>query len=59
MGDFDYFGLARLKPGVSVPQASAEINALEHTIMGRLPAEEKATLSATLTPFQEELVGNN
>jgi predicted permease len=59
MGDFDYFGLARLKPGASVSQASAEINALEHTIMGRLPAEEKATLSATLTPFQEELVGNN
>jgi len=59
MGDFDYFGLARLKPGVSVPQASAEINALEHTIMGRLSVEEKATLSATLTPFQEELVGNN
>ncbi len=26
MGDFNYFGLARLKPGVSVAQASAEIN---------------------------------
>jgi predicted permease len=59
MGDFDYFGLARLKPGVSVAQASAEINALQHTIMGRLSAEERATMSATLTPFQRQLVGNN
>jgi predicted permease len=59
MGDFDYFGLARLKPGVSVVQASAEINALQRSIMGRLSAEEKATISATLTPFQLQLVGNN
>jgi predicted permease len=59
MGDFDYFGLARLKPGVSVAQASAEINALQRSIMGRLSAEEKATISATLTPFQLQLVGNN
>jgi predicted permease len=59
MGDFDYFGLARLKPGVSVAQASAEINALQRSIMGRLSAEERATLSAALTPFQWQLVGNN
>jgi len=59
MGDFDYFGLARLRPGVSVAQASAEINALQHTIMGSLSAEDKATLSAILTPFQQSLVGTN
>jgi predicted permease len=59
MGDFDYFGLARLKPGVSVTQANAEINALQRTIMAGLAANEKATLSASLTPFQQELVGNN
>ncbi len=59
MGDFDYFGLARLKPGVSVAQANAEINALQHTISAGLSAEEKGTLSAELTPFQQVLVGNN
>ncbi|MBV8436236.1 MAG: ABC transporter permease [Silvibacterium sp.] len=59
MGDFDYFGLARLKPGVSVSQADAEINALQHTISAGLSAEEKGTLSAVLTPFQQVLVGNN
>jgi predicted permease len=59
MGDFDYFGLARLKPGVSVAQANAEINALQHTISAGLSAEEKGTLSAELNPFQQVLVGDN
>jgi len=59
MGDFNYFGLARLKPGISVAQANAEINAMQHTISAGLAADEKGTLSATLTPFQEQLVGSN
>ena len=41
MGDFNYFGLARLKPGVSVVQANADVNALQHTIMAGLSAESK------------------
>jgi macrolide transport system ATP-binding/permease protein len=59
MGDFNYFGLARLKPGVSVAQANAEIDALQRTITGTLSGNEKATLSAALTPFQQSLVGDN
>jgi predicted permease len=59
MGDFDYFGLARLKPGISAAQANAEVKALQHTIMASLAAEDRATLSATVVPFQQELVGNN
>jgi predicted permease len=59
MGDFNYFGLARLKPGVSLSQASSEINALQHTISASLPADEKGTLSIVLTPFQQALVGND
>jgi predicted permease len=59
MGDFNYFVLGRLKAGVTVAQASAEINALQHSISASLPPEEKGTLSAVLTPFQQALVGNN
>ncbi|HEV2396020.1 MAG TPA: ABC transporter permease [Candidatus Sulfotelmatobacter sp.] len=59
MGDLNYFGLARLKPGVSPAAATADLNALQHTISMNLPADEKATLSAVLTPFQKQLVGNN
>ena len=57
MGDLNYFGLARLKSGVTVAQANAEIDAEQHAISVSLPADEKATLSAMLTPLQEELVG--
>jgi predicted permease len=42
---------------VTVAQANAEIDAEQHTIAASLPADEKATLSAVLTPLQEELVG--
>jgi predicted permease len=59
MGDLNYFGLARLKPGVSVAAAAADLDALQHAISANLPADEKATLSAALTPFQEMLVGKN
>ncbi len=59
MGDLNYFGLARLKAGTSIAVANAELNALQHTIAANLPADEKATLSAEITPFQEKLVGNN
>ena len=59
MGDFNYFGLARLKPGVSVEQANGEINALQHAISAGLSAEQRGTLSAVLTPFQQVLIGNN
>ena len=59
MGDMNYFGLARLKSGVSVAAATADLNALQHTISSNLPADEKATLSVSLTPFQQQLVGNN
>ena len=59
MGDFNYFGLARLKPGVSAVQANGELNALQHAISAALPADAKGTLAAVLTPFQTALVGNN
>ena len=59
MGDFNYFGLARLQPGVSALQASAEINALQGSIMRGLAADEQGTLSAVVNPFQRALVGSN
>jgi predicted permease len=59
MGDLNYFGLARLKPGVSIAAATADLDALQHTIGANLPADEKATLSVALTPFQDTLVGKN
>ncbi len=59
VGDFNYPGLARLKPGISLAQAQDELNALQHSFSATLPADEKMTLSAILIPFQQYLVGNN
>ena len=59
MGDMNYFGLARMKPGISLAAAAAELDTLQHAIAVNLPPNEKATLSVQLTPFQEMLVGNN
>lgn len=59
MGDLNYFGLGRLKAGVSVSTATADLDALQHTISVNLPADEKSTLAIALTPFQQELVGSN
>jgi predicted permease len=59
MGDLNYFGLARLKPGVTVAAANAELDAEQRTISATLPANEKATLSALLTPWQEDLVSGS
>jgi predicted permease len=59
MGDLNYFGLARLKPGTSVAAANAELNALQHRISVNLPPGDEATLSSVVRPFQEKLVGNN
>ncbi len=59
MGDLNYFGLARLKPGVTVAAANAELDAEQRAIAATLPANEKATLSAALTPWQEDLVGGS
>ncbi len=59
VGDLNYFGLARLRPGVSVEQANAELNAEQHTISASLSADEKVSLSAVLTPWQQTLVGKN
>src|SRR6266702_5113494 len=55
----NYFGLARLRTGVAVAAATADLDGLQHTSSANLPADEKATLSVMLTPFQEQLVGNN
>src|SRR5581483_1366903 len=59
MGDLNYFGLARLRAGVSVAAATADLDALQHTISANLAVDERATLSVALVPFQEKLVGNN
>jgi predicted permease len=56
-GDFNYEALARLKPGVPLQQASAQINAIQADITHNLPPDVHAHLSAVVIPMKETVVG--
>jgi predicted permease len=56
-GDYNYFGIARLKPGVSVAQAEAEMNTLQQAIATQTP--DHARLTATLIGLQQYLTGSS
>jgi hypothetical protein len=49
MGDLNYFGLARLKVGISVAAANSELNALQHTIAKNAVLSGLATIRPELT----------
>ncbi len=56
-GDHNYFGIARLKPGVSLAQATAEMNTLEQAIGRQTP--DHVALSATVTGLQPYLTAGS
>lgn len=56
-GDQNYLSIARLKPGVSIAQANAELNTLQQQISRMTP--DHIQLSADLTPLHEYLVGSS
>ena len=53
MGNFDYKAIARLKPGVSLERASAELDALQraYTLSARLPLQ----FGIALTPLTKDV----
>jgi predicted permease len=56
-GDHNYFGIARLKPGVSIAQAAAEMNTMQQAIGRQTP--DHTSFSATLTDLQQYLTGSS
>jgi predicted permease len=56
-GDQDYVGIGRLKPGVSIAQATAEMNTLQHAI-GRQTTDH-TDFSSTVTGLQQFLTGSS
>lgn len=57
MGDFNFGGIARLKPGVTASRALDELNGIETDLMRDFP--EKMELRARLVPLQQQLTGRS
>jgi len=66
LGQFNYEGVARLKPGVTLAQASADINRMLPIVNRTFPAPpgfsvklfEQARIMAALRPFKQDLTGD-
>ncbi len=66
LGNFSYRGLARLKPGVTMAQASADVARLLPVAVRSFPAPEgfsaalfdKAQLSPNLRPLKQDVIGD-
>jgi len=59
VGDHNDVAIARLRPGVSVAQAQAELDVLQKQVseIATRAAHEPVTLSSTVTPLSESVVG--
>ena len=59
MGQFNYGVVARLKPGVTLQEARAEMNVLQGTVaeIARRETRRPAELRAWLMPLEEHIVG--
>src|SRR5262249_34100909 len=55
MGDFNYVGIGRLRPNVSLEHALAELNSAQARIASQAP--EKLELLAALVPLQSQITG--
>ena len=66
VGNFSFQGIARLKPGVTLAQANADVNRMLPTVMDHFPLPPgftkpmfaAARISANLTPLAQDVTGD-
>lgn len=56
-GEHHFLAIARLKPGVSIAQAQAEMNTISHRLEQAYPADDKGW-GASVISMREDLVGD-
>ncbi|HEX4769361.1 MAG TPA: ABC transporter permease [Bryobacteraceae bacterium] len=57
MGDFNYACIARLRQGVSLKQAGAELNRVQANLAKLIP--DKTALLAAMVPLQDQITGRS
>jgi len=58
IGEFNYQALARVKAGVPLAQAAAQLEAIEDDISSHLPPDAKVHLHTNVLPLKETVVGS-
>jgi macrolide transport system ATP-binding/permease protein len=58
-GDHNYIALARLRAGVTVERAEADLDVVQARIAAQLTGDERVTLRAALRPLHDEIVGGS
>ncbi len=56
-GEHHFLAIARLKPGVTLPQAQAEMNTISHRLEQAYPADDKGW-GASVISLRDDLVGD-
>ncbi len=56
-GDYNYFGIARLKPSVSIAQAAAEMNTMQQAIARQTP--DRLSIGISVIGLQQYLTGSS
>ncbi len=56
-GNFNYWTVARMRPGASLPQAAAELNVIESGVSARLP--ENPGLRTSMVLLQDQMVAES
>jgi len=56
-GEFNYQALARLKPGVSLRQATAQLDAIQTDLANHFPPDVQVHMRAEVLPLKETVVG--
>ncbi|MGH9477206.1 MAG: ABC transporter permease [Terriglobales bacterium] len=59
VGNYNYFALARMQPGVTPARLRAELNVLEANFLAASHAPAHLQVNTVVTPLRDQLVGNH
>lgn len=58
VGNFNYFSIARLKPGVTPAQLRAELDVIESNYLAATHAPAHIVVQAVVTPLRDQIIGS-
>lgn len=59
VGNFNYFGVARMKPGVTASELRAELNVIQANFLAAVHAPAHLVVNTVVTPLRDQIVGDH